>query len=500
MKRRKLAGIGIAAGLFVAVAAPASADDPQPPVDTSIFNSNDQAIRGTGSDTTFAMMNDLGVAYQETPGCTPNTPTMPNVPATTEGDCAATQPGGVITTENYDHETHFGWFPTGSGNGIRQLCKQTLPKPANVPPVNYSRSSAGSAATNPSNCQPASGVTLRMKFVAYAKDGITWVNWAGGGGSGLTNLTKTQLINIFINCSVTNWNQVGGPNAPITVYTAQNGSGTRNSWDLFLTGSSSVAPLSDNCIPLVGKDGDLFTRSSTDSNGYVAGDTVIHDTSAATKDNNAFVVSPNFPSGTQVTAVSAGVSYTVSAPATAAGATVTLNDPERRIFENNCNPVQLAAFEVNANVLNEGNSIFPYSVGAYSNKGPAEVCNLRNIDGFVPNEANIRSGDFPATRFVYNVYRDTDNGFGTQPGPIVSPFTLSLISEDNRGWICKPGSLHTQPPDGIPGNGIESSLANLDYGLLVWDTIRAAGFFPLLDRTNFTDNRCLSETKTFTGV
>ncbi|MGH3371999.1 MAG: substrate-binding domain-containing protein [Nocardioidaceae bacterium] len=498
MNRRSLAGFGLAAAVVVGAALPAAADDPQPPVNPAFYNSNDQAIRGVGSDTTFAMMNDLGVAFQESPGCTHNTPTMPNDPTVIEGNCAATQPGGVITTENYDHEVHFGWFPTGSGNGIRQLCKQTLPKPANVPPVNYSRSSASAAATSSTNCRPGAGVVLRMKFVAYAKDGITWVNWAGGGGSGLTNLTKTQLQNIFINCSATNWNQVGGPNAPIIVYTAQNGSGTRSSWDFFLTGSSSTPPLSDACIPAFGKDGDLFTRTSTDSNGYVAGDTVIDDASAATKDANAFVVSPNFPAGTQVTAVTAGVSYTVSNAATGAGTQVTLNDPERKIFENNCQPVQAGLYEVDPNALNEGNAIFPYSFGAYANKGPAETCVPRSIDGIAPGETTIRNGTFPATRFVYNVFRDTDNGLGSQPAPIVAPFTLALVGE--TGWICKPGAGHSQPPDGIPGNGVESSNVTIDYGLLVWDTIRASGFFPLPDRTDATSNRCFTEIKDFTGA
>ena len=498
MTKRKFVGLGITAALLVAAAMPAAADDPQPPPDPSITNSNDQAIRGVGSDTTFAMMNRLGVAYQESPGCTHNTPTMPNDATVIEGNCAATQPGGVITTENYDHEVHFGWYPTGSGNGIRQLCKQTNPKPANVPPVNYSRSSAGSAATSSGNCRPGAGVTLRMKFVAYAKDGLTWVNWAGGGGSGLTNLTKTQLQGIFINCTVSNWNQVGGPNAPIIIYTAQNGSGTRSSWDFFLTGSSSTAPLSDACIPAFGKDGDLFTRTSTDSNGYVAGDTVIQEATAATKDLNAFVVSPNFPAGTQVTAVTVGVSYTVSSAATAAGATVTLSDPERKIFENNCLPVQAGLYEVDANALNEGNAIFPYSFGAYSNKGPAEACTPQSIDGIAPSETTIRDGTFPATRFVYNVYRDVDNGLGTQPAPIVAPFALGFIGEN--GWICKPGASHSQPPDGIPGNGVESSNITTDYGLQVWDTIRSAGFFPIPDRTDTASNRCFTESKDFTGA
>ncbi|MDX6547699.1 MAG: superfamily domain [Gaiellales bacterium] len=41
-----------------------------------------------------------------------------------------------------------------------------------------------------------------------------------GSCSGSTGfcLTQTQLQGIFVNCTITNWNQVGGANAAIKIY------------------------------------------------------------------------------------------------------------------------------------------------------------------------------------------------------------------------------------------------------------------------------------------
>ena len=50
---------------------------------------------------------------------------------------------------------------------------------------------------------------------------------------------EAQLQGIFVNCTITNWNQVGGNNAPIKIYTVLPQYGTRKAWDTFLGGSSS---------------------------------------------------------------------------------------------------------------------------------------------------------------------------------------------------------------------------------------------------------------------
>ena len=202
--------------------------------DPAIPFSNDVSdyVYGTGSDTTYTLMTELGNAYNESQGCNQIFPHGT--------DCIAPPQTGVIKTENYDHEVVVNRFPVGSGNGRVTLCDQTAPRPATVPYVNFARSSSGPST---SGCTD-SGLVLR--FVAFAKDAIAPVNWrttAGSPAAGVVNLTQAQLNDIFVDCTITNWNQVGGANAPIEVWSIQPGSGTRSSWDGFVGGNSTT------CVP-----------------------------------------------------------------------------------------------------------------------------------------------------------------------------------------------------------------------------------------------------------
>lgn len=91
-----------------------------------------------------------------------------------------------------------------------------------------------------------------LRFVAFARDAISWTHWntGTGGGSTVTNLTQAQLRSIFVDCTITDWGQVGpGAGQPIVVYTTIAASSTRAAWDSFLGGSS------DACIPGALKDG-----------------------------------------------------------------------------------------------------------------------------------------------------------------------------------------------------------------------------------------------------
>ena len=147
----------------------------------------------------------------------------------------------VPRTENYEHDQMTSAYFLGSGNGITQLCDQGL---ANVAHIDYARSSR---ALKSSDC-------TGLHFVAYANDSISWeaFNVTGGGTVGMNNttspcnggicLTQTQLQDIFVTCTITNWDQVGGANVTIDPYTPQPGSGTRSTFDSFLGGSS------DTCI------------------------------------------------------------------------------------------------------------------------------------------------------------------------------------------------------------------------------------------------------------
>jgi ABC-type phosphate transport system substrate-binding protein len=183
-------------------------------------------VLGSGSDTTFNMMLSLDLLYNGSAGCN-----LIAVPQPLDNSCQADVPGVTITTENYRHDRISEVAPLGSGNGIKQLCGLGT-NPAHT---DFARSSR---APGTSDC---SG----LRFVAYARDALSWECFPGVTGSGCAsmstkNLTQQQLKDIFVNCTITNWSQVGGANVPIHVYTAQAGSGTRTTWDGFMGGSSDL--------------------------------------------------------------------------------------------------------------------------------------------------------------------------------------------------------------------------------------------------------------------
>ena len=357
-----LASAGVAATMAAGVITPVEAQVP--------FWANTTVqvggIVGSGSDTTYFLMNSLSAAYNESDGCALTSVTFP--PTGTQNRCRpeVEQAAAVVRTENYDHDIAFSYYPQGSSAGRRQLCSQTAPRPAGVPFVTYARSSA---APGDGFSQCTDGTTLR--YVAFAKDALTWVKWTGNP---VANLTQGQLNDIYVDCTITNWNQVGGNNAPIGIWTAIAASGSRATWDSFIGGSS------DSCIPAAYKDGDPNTPASPSC----PGERVIREHQAA----------------------------------------IPQNDP--------C-------------LTNEADSIFFASVGVHNAQPGAKAASIfGNIDGFAPTEGNIQSGDFPFSRFVYNVYRQSG------PAPTVTPQTAGFVG--TNGWICKPAAQHTKPTgDPDPG-------------------------------------------------
>lgn len=163
------------------------------------------------------------------------------------------------TTENYTHDQPREAYFLGSSNGINQLCKKGQP---GVAPIDFARSSRGPKTTD----------CAGLRFVAYAKDGISWEAWnqTGSGAFGMANtdpncspvgtyqfcLSQAQLKAIFVSCTITNWSQVGGANVAISIYTPQAGSGTRSTFDGFLGGSS------DSCIPAAQKATHIVPENS----------------------------------------------------------------------------------------------------------------------------------------------------------------------------------------------------------------------------------------------
>ncbi|MGH2772740.1 MAG: substrate-binding domain-containing protein, partial [Actinomycetota bacterium] len=184
--------------------------------------------RGSGSDTTYELMTNLNKLYNQSVGCKSIHPDKAQ--QTLDLKCQA-EDANDITKENYDHDVFLEHYPIGSSFGISQLNQQGL---AGIPIVDYARSSR----------KPKVGDSTNMRFIGFARDALSWAcfkSTAGSGCSGMPvdaggrpTLTQAQLRSIY-KCEVTNWSQVGGANVPIKVYQAQSGSGTRATWDEFMT-------------------------------------------------------------------------------------------------------------------------------------------------------------------------------------------------------------------------------------------------------------------------
>ena len=199
-----------------------------------------QIIIGSGSDTTEWMMQSLGDLYSNAPGCNqlaspqPLNATCPNSGSENRADFV-----------NYFHDMIVQRYFLGSGGGINQLCQQGLAKVAGVEFARSSRVPLPASAGG-SDC-------TGLHFVGFARDGITWECWPSATGSGCgsmasLNLTTTQLKQIFVSCTVTNWNQVGGSNVAMDPYVAQANSGTGVTWASALGVQLASGQALTNCV------------------------------------------------------------------------------------------------------------------------------------------------------------------------------------------------------------------------------------------------------------
>jgi len=175
-------------------------------------------VVGSGSDVMFHVSSALDTLYNQSPGCNVIAPsgTQP-----LDQSCVADPANPDVTTEDKNHDTVVENYPIGGGAGVNQICQSGL---AGVAHVDYARQTSPYSA---SNC-------TGLHFVAFARDAVTWEAFPGLTGSAVASLhntsgacsgvaglclTTAQLQGIFVNCTITNWNQVGGANAPINIYT-----------------------------------------------------------------------------------------------------------------------------------------------------------------------------------------------------------------------------------------------------------------------------------------
>ena len=130
----------------------------------------------------------------------PARPTTPfNVPA--DANCAARTYGAAPVGAGQT------LAPNGSSAGI-----QALVNDPNC--IDAARSSRGPSSSDPSG--------QGLKFTAYGIEALQWATFSPFAPS---SLTLTQIRGIF-SCSITNWNEVGGIDAPIRPHIPQPNSGT----------------------------------------------------------------------------------------------------------------------------------------------------------------------------------------------------------------------------------------------------------------------------------
>jgi len=208
----KLLGAATAAVAITALAAtPALADPPTGTVPKP------RDIVGVGSDTTQSVLDQLSVDYNATH----------TVGRLFSWDAVNPATGAQHETIQVKSGSANCAIPRpfGSSEGITAL-ENTLKTTGGQPCINYARSSRARSSTDPAT----------ISFINLGGDAVTYATQPGGHAP--ANLTTAQLQGIY-NCTLTNWNQVGGSNAPIAAMLPQNGSGTRS---FFLGAIGLTAP------------------------------------------------------------------------------------------------------------------------------------------------------------------------------------------------------------------------------------------------------------------
>jgi ABC-type phosphate transport system substrate-binding protein len=226
MLNKLLAGSAAAAALVALAAGPALAD---PPSGTTPRAGD--AV-GVGSNTDQFLFDQVSADFNK---AKPKNPSLfyswdaTNPVTGAEGDQIETKNDCVTIAR-----------PNGSGAGVTALEDNTTdPSSSSNYCIDYARSSSGPSSTTPA-CDATGGVC----YVDLAGDAVTWAdrNAANGGTDAPASLTTADLVKIY-ECTVTNWDKVGGKNAPIEAFLPQTSSGTRT---FFLTalggGTTPITP------------------------------------------------------------------------------------------------------------------------------------------------------------------------------------------------------------------------------------------------------------------
>jgi len=149
--------------------------------------------------------------------------------------------------------------PNGSSEGITALTTENGTTSGH-PCIDFARSSRDRTSTDPAYA--AGGIA----FVDLAGDAVTWA--ANSTTNAPATLTPTQLAGIY-ECTITNWSQVGGANAPINAFLPQTGSGTRSFFLTALGNGTAITP--GSCV----SDGNGTIEENEGVNPALAGPNTI---------------------------------------------------------------------------------------------------------------------------------------------------------------------------------------------------------------------------------
>jgi ABC-type phosphate transport system substrate-binding protein len=403
---RAAAGVLAASAAVVGFALPAAA--------ATVPAQNHLIIEG-GSNTTYLMMNQLAILFNQSPGCDLAAPSgstqnlnygCPNPQNSTGGENGLGDGQGYTNTgsiaqgdpENPYNDVVVEEPPLGSSNGIKEL-EQRGSNPSFIDLARSSRS-ANNGANLPTGDPVATTASdpEGLNFVAYAEDAVPWLHWTKVNGTKtpsakIKSLSVSQLAAIY-NHSDTNWNQVGGSNGPIDVYMAQAGSGTEGTWKQVL-GLTSDTP-----------------AGVTDPATHVIFENEIHGVLLNGDEANAIFY---FSYGK---------------------------------FQNLC-----VAATAKAKTAACGSDVSPPK--------STMVLGSESISGspIAPSQGTIQDGSFPTDRYLYNVYSDGSNS------SIPASDQAALNFGGETGFICKEDSA------------IDSN-TGATYGSEIASIIKAQGFFP----------------------
>ncbi len=414
-RRRRIAITGVLSGALVAAMAFTGT------AQAATTTAKNSTIIGSGSNTTYYMMQALDTLFNDALGCYMTQPT--GTPQTLNYSCASNAEGnqvGQAFTENPRNDVAFEEPALGSSGGIDQL-ESTGPgndgggTAQPTAPVNFARSSR----------QFKTSDDPGLNFVGYATDGVSWVSFPKVNGKAtpsakVTNLTTTQLEDIWTG-KITNWDKVGGANATICVYTAQVSSGTESTW---ATAMNQASP--------------------TDLNAYV--------------DSLSTLKGCKTPKG-----ISYAKSHTLTE--NEARSIVEVGDESNAIFF-----YSYGKFQVNCVIRTAlcDDNLSPKTSTIYYGK----------INGVTANTTTILCDTkackvpFPVTRDLFNVYSNgsfSPTVNSTYGFPAATAATLNYVSE--IGFLCKPqvNTKGVRIPDPTGGSWYRSEINQI---------IEQQGFIP----------------------